>query len=199
MQPILTLGGRRFSVRTDRVGRDLALAPLEGAGSVRLELRGADGAAREDVVELSALLVGRDGSAVLARAPGAPTEVPVGDYRLGIVTARLADPRGGPAWSFVFSEAGPRADARWRSVDVGAELAFDPLGELDFRLRGQGILAPGGGLTVVCSLVTADGLRINTAYRGREAQSYGAGGLEAIVELVDGSGAVHASARSGFA
>lgn len=200
VQPILTFADERFAVRTDRLGSDLALVPLEGAGRVRLELASESGAPRTDVDELLALLVGRDGSAVLARAPGAPTEVPVGEYRLGMVTARIEADGGGAAWSFVFSEDFDDAQLRWRAVERDAELALDPLGELAFELHVPATqVSPGEGFGARLELRTHDGLRINTAYRGKEAPAWGGGGIHARVELLDGASIVRATASSGFA
>jgi hypothetical protein len=201
VQPILALDGGRFAVRSDRLGASLRFERLEGAGKLRLALPGADGAPRADLVDMQALLVGRDGSAVLARAPGAATEVPVGEYRLGMVTLRVADPARGQPWSYVFSSPDPGDKARWHAILKDAELALDPLGEFKFLLhvRPDGPIAPGDSLTLRPELYTVDGLLINTAYRGREAPAFSLGGLGAQVELVEARGRVLAVANSGFA
>lgn len=200
VQPILSLAGERFTVRTDRIGTDLALEPLEGTGRVRLELMGPEGVPRTDVDELQALLVGRDGSAVLASTVGGPTEVPVGEYRLGVVTARIKAAGGTGVWSFVFSEGFGGSELRWHEVAKDAELAIDPVGELAFRLVTMSpTTSPGGRLSARPTLHTADGLRVNSAYLGREAPAWGGGGLQATVELIDSGGTLRATASSGFA
>jgi hypothetical protein len=200
MQPILVLGDQRFALRSDRLGTSLRFDRLEGAGRVQLALPGKDGAPREDLVDLQALLVGRDGSAVLAHAPGAPTEVPVGEYRLGMLTVRLADPNDGQAWSYVFSSPGPEKP-RWIAVAKDADVSLDPLGELELELwaRPDEPLAEGDALTLRPGLTTVDGLYINTAYRGREAPAFSFGTLGATVELLDARGIVLTSGTSGFA
>lgn len=60
-------------------------------------------------------------------------------------------------------------------------------------------LAPGSGSGARLALRTGDGLRINTAFRGDEAMSWGRGALRAELELLDISGMVRARAHSGFA
>lgn len=200
VQPILALDGERFALRTDRLGASLRLERLEGAGQVRLSLRDSKGEPRQDIVDLAGLLVGRDGSAVLARAGAAATEVPVGEYRLGMVTLRLADAGHGQPWSYVFSTTEAGESTRWSAVADGGEIALDPLGELRFELecRPEGPLAPGDSLTLRPELFTLDGLLINTAYRGLEAPTFTFGSLGAELELVDERGGVLATARSGF-
>ena len=56
-----------------------------------------------------ATLVGRDGSAFGLTGDEAAT-VPVGEYRLGTVTATYRDPQGGQSWSFIFSDNGGKGD-----------------------------------------------------------------------------------------
>jgi len=200
MQPILVLGDERFALRSDRLGTSLRFDRLEGAGRVRLALPGPNGVQREDLVDLQVLLVGRDGSAVLAHAPGAATEVPIGEYRLGMVTARLADPNEGQAWSYVFSSPDPETP-RWIAVAKDEDVTVDPLGALDLELWPSpgAALAPGDSLTLRPGLTTVDGLYINTAYRGREAPAFSFGALNATIELVDARGIVLTSGTSGFA
>src|SRR5688572_7962504 len=57
VQPNLALDGERFALRSDRLGGSLRFERLEGSGKLRLELPGANGAPREDLVDLQALLV----------------------------------------------------------------------------------------------------------------------------------------------
>jgi len=59
--------------------------PVEGTGKARLALRRSPGL----VAELTATLVGRDGSAIGLFGAGAEATVPVGEYRLGTVTLAL--------------------------------------------------------------------------------------------------------------
>src|SRR5262249_50721540 len=92
---VLGLGGGRYAARSDELGRRLTLDPLEGTGTVRL----APGTFGGAVAEVSATLIGRDGSAVGLTGAGGEVTVPVGEYRLGTVTLALEAPDGGPRWN----------------------------------------------------------------------------------------------------
>ena len=202
VQPILSLDGKRYALRSDRLGKSMRFDLLEGAGRVQLVLPGPGGAPRTDVVDVQALLVGRDGSAVLARGPGAPTEVPIGEYRLGMVTLRIADPAKGDPWSYVFSETTSPDAATWRAVAKDSEITLDPMGELRFGIElspSVDAVVAGDGLTLRPRLHTGDRLLINTAYRGREAPAFGYGSLQATFVLQDETGTLLTSGTSGFA
>jgi hypothetical protein len=201
VQPILTVAGGRFACRTDRLGTTLALDPIEGTG--RVSIAPPTGVEAETIIETEVVLIGRDGASVVARAPGEPVEVPVGEYRVGTVTLRLADPDSGAPWSYVFTNDSGEARATWRAARMGETLALDPIGALDFHLalrEPEDALAPGKGGALELILRTGDGLRVVTCYRGREATSpYGPNGLRATVTVLDLEGEVLKTATSGFA
>jgi hypothetical protein len=194
---ILSVGGGRYAARSDEFGGRLALEPLEGTGTVRLA------AVRlgAPVAELSAMLIGRDGSAVGLAGAGGEATVPVDEYRLGTVTLALQDPAGGPRWGYVFSDNGRRGEPVWYRVARGAAVSIDPLGavELATGLDGSGPRKPGEDLDVRPRLYTGDGLLIVTCYRGTPTAPGGDDGPTAGIALSDGGGRTLATARSGFA
>ncbi len=191
--PILTLGDRRYAVRSDPLGRRLTVNRLEGTGTIRLA---AAGPLAPRVAEVSAMLVGDDGSAFAASGTAAGV-VPVGSYRLGTVTLSLTDPAGGPRWSFVFSDAYRRGEPTWYRVEKGGELTIDPVGALDFRtgLDASIRVEPGREIHLQPRLYTGDGLLIVTA--GRAGAS--AEGPTASITLGSPASARIDGARSGFA
>ena len=194
---VLAVMSGRFAVRSDEYGRRLSLDVLEGTGRVSLAL--ARSAAT--VLDLSATLVGRDGSAVGLRGTDAVT-VPVGEYRLSTVTLTLADPAGGPAWSYVFSDNGRRGELIWYKVVKDGTLAIDPIGRLEMALNLEAENAPpraDANLRVNPALYTGDGLLIVTAYRGSPTVTGSEDGPGAEVSLRDGAGRALSATRSGFA
>ena len=110
-------------------------------------------------VELSATLIGRDGSAVGLTGERAQATVPIGEYRLGTVTCAFEDARGGPRWNFVFSDIGRRGEARWYKVEQGDTAAIDPIGVLEFKTapkaRGRGAPVTISGFSLSFILATA--------------------------------------------
>ena len=89
---ILSIGDARYAVRSDPFGKRLSIEPLEGSGMVRLALEKRPGLPA--AVELSATLIGRDGSAVGLSGEPAQATVPIGEYRLGTVTCAFEDAAG---------------------------------------------------------------------------------------------------------
>lgn len=204
VQPILSLAGARWAVRSDRLGTGLALEALEGSARVGLALPEpeGEGAPQRVALDLQALLVGRDGSAHLARSPGAQVELPAGEYRLGMAILSLADPTGESPWTFVFSESGRRGPARWHAFEAEGSLALDPLGAAHFEVEWPelpGGIRPGLGFNAVPRLYSGDGLLVNLAHRGRSAPPSFMGGMHAVLELVDEQGHTLSQATSGFA
>jgi len=195
---VLPVAGGRYAARSDEYGRRLALEPLEGTGTLRLAFAAGPGAT---VAELSATLVGRDGSVVGLTGGGAEAVVPVGDYRLGTVTLSLDAPAGGPRWGYVFSDNGRRGEPVWYAVEKGGRVAVDPVGALELTtgLEGAGARGPGDDLTVRPRLFTADGLLIVTCYRGTPTTPGGDSGPGAGIALNDRDGRPLATAGSGFA
>lgn len=192
---ILNLGGARYVVRSDPLGTRLALEPLVGTGTVRLAFT------KSEAAELNATLVGRDGSA-FGLSANEPATVPVGEYRLGTVTATFNDPRGSQSWSFIFSDNGARGEPKWYAVARDGQVTIDPIGKLDMRvtladqIRTAG---PGDDLPLRPLLYTGDGLLINVAYRGTPVSPSAQEGLGAALTLATTDGTVLGSAHSGFA
>jgi hypothetical protein len=195
---ILNVGPARFAARSDEFGGRLVLEPLEGTGTVRLALRLAEPVR---VAELSAMLIGRDGSATLLTGATAEATVPIGAYRLGTVTLALEDPAGGPRWGYVFSDLERRGEPVWYDVGKGAMVAIDPLGRLALSspMESTGPHPPGDALSVQPRLYTGDGLLIVTCYRGTPTTPGSDDGPGAAIALVDAAGKRLQSARSGFA
>ncbi|MBX6316303.1 MAG: hypothetical protein IRY99_25840, partial [Isosphaeraceae bacterium] len=194
--PILAVGGQRYAVRSDTLGHRLELAALKGTGAMRLALKRP---AAAKVAEISALLVGCDGSAISLSGEG-ETIVPIGEYRLEMVSIVLDDPSGGPRWSFVFSDrGGRRGEPVWRPVGPGATLALDPIGPLELHtgLSPDATARPGDLVECRPQLYTGDGLLIVTAGRGTATAS--TEGPTAAIALETSDGHRLASARSGFA
>ena len=137
--------------------------------------------------ELHATLVGRDGSAFGLSASDLAT-VPVGEYRLGTVTATFNDPQGGESWSFVFSDNGAKGDPKWYNVGKDQQLAIDPVGVLDMELSvadKMKTVRAGEDISLQPLLYTGDGLLINVAYRGAPVSPRTQESLGAISTLVD--------------
>jgi hypothetical protein len=196
---ILTIGNARYAVHSDPFGQRLSVEPLAGSGTVGLALAKRQGLPA--AVELTATLIGRDGSAVgLSGAPAQAT-VPIGEYRLGTVTCAFEDAHGGPRWHFVFSDIGRPGEDRWYKVEKGGTTAIDPIGVLEFKTGTEG-MAPmrrGDNLRVQPQLFTGDGLLIVTCYRGDLANPTADDGTGAVIALATPDGRTLASAHSGFA
>ncbi|MEM1448378.1 MAG: hypothetical protein AAGI22_04655 [Planctomycetota bacterium] len=202
VQPILPFDGERYAMRSSRLGEDLAFERIDGTGFVRIEMPNGQGGPRADVLEAQVLLVGRDGSASLVRAPGAATEVPAGDYRPTMVTLRLAATKGGDPWNYVFSERYDPTEERWRSIAKDAELVIDPIGALEFSIAKVGDfdeIETGERFRAQLRLHTADRLLVTTVYRGRAAPTFGFGSARASLTLLGAGGRRLGAATSGFA
>ena len=102
---ILTIGDARYAVRSDPFGQRLSVEPLKGSGTVRLALANRPGLPA--AVELTATLIGRDGSAVGLSGERAQATVPIGEYRLGTVTCAVEDTHGGPRGTCVLRHRPP--------------------------------------------------------------------------------------------
>jgi hypothetical protein len=194
--PVLAVGGSRYAVRTDEHGSWLSLEPLHGTGTVRLAARPSDRKSR--VREVSATLVGRDGSAVSLGGTTPAAVVPAGEYRLAAVAVALDDPAGGPRWTFIFSDQGRRGPPLWHSVAKDDTLILDPIGSLELRtgLGKVGTVKSGGDLEFQPQLFTEDGLLIVSCARGTPASP---AGEESFAESVlAGKNNRVGSARSGF-
>jgi hypothetical protein len=196
--PVVTVGGTRYAVRSDPLGKHLDLGPLEGTGTVRLAVHPTGRGAR--VTELAATLVGRDGSVYSFGGTGVPAVLPAGEYRLATVTVTLDDAPGAARWTFVFSDNGARPDPRWYTVARGGSLTIDPIGTLSLH---TGLTAttvrPGRDLDFQPKLYTGDGLLIVACVRGVPGDAGGREGTCAESFLATADGGRLGSAQSGFA
>jgi len=188
--PILRIGGERWSVRSDRLGTNLAVERIEGVGRIRLDL--ADRVASA----MQVLLVSRDGGVATVRAADEPVDVPPGEYRIDMVTLVLEDPDGGQGWGFVFSGTGER----WFRVERDAEVPIDPIGEPRFHSgRNDEPLVPGETFSYRPWLTTEDNLLLNVAFRGGTDPRRRREVPGATIRLFAPDGELLESARSGFA
>jgi hypothetical protein len=196
---ILAIGGARYAIRSDPFGQRLSVEPLEGSGTVRLEL--ANRAGLPAPVELTATLIGRDGSAIGLSGNPAIATVPTGEYRLGTVTCAFADGRFDLRWTFVFSDIGRRGELRWHEVESDRTTAIDPIGKLEFRTGAEEMppAHPGDDLWIQPQLFTGDGLLIVTRYRGTPSDPADERGTGARIALATTDGQTLATANSGFA
>jgi hypothetical protein len=162
---------------------------------VRLALK------KGEAAELHATLVGRDGSA-FGLTGGEPATVPVGEYRLGTVTATFNDPQGGQNWSFIFSDNGSKPQAKWYSLGKDVQLAIDPVGamEMELSITDKAKTAKAGeDILLQPLLYTGDGLLINVAYRGTPVSPSAQENLGASITLATTDGQTLGTAHSGFA
>jgi hypothetical protein len=194
--PTLRVGSERYALRSDELGHRLAMERLEGTGTVRLTLNHED--SKTPGIEMAAMLIGRDGTAVPVSGLGRPVEVPIGEYRLNTLFIILPAGDGGRRWCYLFSKDRQR-EAVWYEVAKGETLALDPLGTLELTIEIEGNPAackPGERLTIFPLLHTRDGLLINTCYRGSEHTQ--ANQPKATVSLKSPNGIEFDSYQSGF-
>jgi len=197
---ILTLGEARYAVRSDELGKRLLLEPLEGTGTIKLVLNRPAGAPQ--LTELHATLIGRDGSAVGLEARAEGVMVPAGEYRVGTLWLALDDPRGGPRWSFIFSDDDGKPRPKWHKVENGGTIEIDPVGQLEMHtgleVNGKPVLA-GDDIPLRPKLYTGEGLSINTCFRGSPTTPGGDDGQGAEINLRGTGQQPLGVARSGFA
>jgi hypothetical protein len=199
--PILNLSGVRYALKSDRLGRELAIEKIEGAGRIRLRLPPqADGQPRKDVLGIQALLVGKDGSAVGVQGYDTAVEVPVGEYRIGMLRLEFEDAGHGEPWTFVFSEPGGH-DLNWHAVARDVEIVIDPVGKVEFDIGADSarVFAAGEKVAARPALHTGDGLLINTCYRGGTSEGWGFGGPASRVRILAAEGKLLEESSSGFA
>jgi hypothetical protein len=197
---ILNLEGARTIVRSDLLGARLQLDPLEGTGTLRLELKPNELNKSAKVAEMRATVLGRDGS-VFGLTGGEPTTVPAGEYRMGNLTIALEDAKSGEVWTFVFSDGMSSGEPRWYRVGKDAAVAIDPIGTPRFELRrfeSEAMARPGDDVSVRPALYTGDGLLIIVGYCGRPISPATQELLGSKIVLVKRDGQVVATANSGF-
>jgi hypothetical protein len=197
--PILQVGATRYAVRADALGERVAFEELEGTGTVRLAVQAPGLAGR--VQDLTATLLGRDGSVVTLRGRDAEATLPTGDYRLSVLTLTLTGPEGGLPWNFVFSDDGEPKKHRWHKVTKGGTQTIDPVAKVVLRtgVDDETTCRPGQTLAVQPQLLTGDGLLINTVYLGQSEDRAGYGGCRTGVVLATSDGGTLVSQSSGFA
>jgi hypothetical protein len=165
---VLPIGGERFAVRSDPQATRLALEPIAGTGALRLSFRRPELNGR--VANVQALLVGRDGSTVSLASLDADAPAPVGQYRVSVVVVTLTDPHGGLPWSFVFSDTfGNDKPPVWHTIEKDEVLAIDPIGDPVLKVEFAELLTTpkrGERVTILPRLYNAEGLLINSAFRG---------------------------------
>ena len=198
---VLNLEGSRYIVRSDQLGSRLAIDPLEGTGTLRLELSRKNPAVASSgkVVEMRATAIGRDGS-VFAMSGTEPVTVPVGEYRLASLTLSLDDAKTGQLWSFVFSDGLWSRGPCWYKVDKDAVVTIDPVGKPIFELRRDeaiSLVRPGDDIRLRPALYTSDGLLIVAAYCGAPI-SPATQELSPRLNLTKSDGQKVATAHSGF-
>lgn len=197
---ILALGQGRYAVRSDELGTRLRLEPLAGTGTIKLVLKRPAGV--PGLTELHATLIGRDGSAMGLEGQAEGVTVPAGEYRVGTLWLAFDDPRGGPRWSFIFSDDDGQPRHKWHKVEPGSTIAIDPVGQLEMHtgleLKGMPVRA-GDDIPLQPRLYTGDGLSINTCFRGSPATPAGDDGQSALINLRGTGQQPLAVARSGFA
>ena len=197
--PLLVLDGRRFAVRGDRIGNQIAFREVTQTGSLRLQWTPRDAAFR--IEKLYVLVVGEDGAAFTLSRPGQTQAVPVGRYALEVVSLVVRSSDSDRPLQFVFTRIFGGESERWHSVEADQTVPIHPFGELRFELSlgDEETVKPGQDITVLPRLLTADGLMLNGSWFGQadrlspESQ-YNA----ATVRLVDGNGRVLATGVSGF-
>ena len=195
--PLLMLNGSRFAVRGEVHGRRLTLEPITGTGTLRLAWTGSNSAT---VIDLTATLVGRDGSAATLSGNATETTLPSGDYRVSSVSITLRPTGGEEQWAFHFSDRGRATEPRWHTIAKDAALTLDPLGDLKLGLNFEGSnqrCRAGELVLVQPQLITRDGLTIVSSTCRPKSTSEPHGGF-AELQLAPADGEPLATARSGF-
>jgi len=196
--PLLTLGGERFVVRSDPLGKELSFAKLEGTGTVRLNLPALAGGEVED---MAVTLVSRDGIAATLQGKTAEATLPIGEYRCSTLLLTLKDRRSGQAWGYIFSD-NDALRQEWHPLAKDGVLTVNPVGNLVFTSPAgdAGTCVAGERLQFRPGLYTGEGLLITTVYFGRELRSGPIGnGPEAKIALLGADGRKLDETTSGFA
>lgn len=197
--PVQNIDGRRYAVRSDRMGNQFSLSEITGTGQLRIVTKLAEPAR---IVAFEAMIFSDDGSAYSLKQPDAPLSVPVGRYALGSVTMTI-DNGERDRWHFVFSRGGSVAKDDWIPVAAGEDVALEAFGEAKFvlNLSGPANSSPGEAITVNPRLYTQDGLLINLSCRGEHMGSYGSERFHnrCDIKLTTEGGDTLSAAQSGFA
>jgi hypothetical protein len=198
--PVQRIAGRRYAVRSDRLGKQFSLSEITGVGFLRIAVSKLPASAR--VIAFEAMVFSDDGSAYSLKDLNDPLPVPIGRYTLGSVTFTITTGEGEP-WHFVFSRSSSIGKDDWIAVAADEDVALEAIGKTRFELgvTPKGSVAPGDKMTVSPRLYTQDGLLINLSCRGRQIGNYVSERLHNLCEirLNSMSGDTLSSARSGFA
>jgi hypothetical protein len=136
-QPVLSLEGKRYAMRSDEAGTRLALDEITGIGKIVVKLETLPESFELKELELS--LAARDGSVYSARGSGEPIDVPPGEYATRALEMLLVHRESGERWYFDFARFYDPKEEHWQKVAASQELAIDPVGKLDFRLEGAAL------------------------------------------------------------
>ncbi len=198
--PVQTIEGRRYAVRSDRLGRRCTLSEITGVG--KLQVVAAHLAPSAKIINFEAMVFSDDGSAYSVQQPQSPLEVPVGRYTLGSVTLTIDNGDPEP-WHFVFSRSGSVDENDWINVDADQEVSLEAVGETRFTLTAgtSDVVKPGDAITISPRMYTTDGLLINLSCRGRRMGSFDSerSHNRCDLKLISADGKTVSSAQSGFA
>jgi len=168
LQPLLTLNGKRYAVKTDGTGTALRCEQIVGEGSVQFALTQIHTEARLKEIEIT--VVGRDGSAFAARTVDQPITLPIGDYALSMVRVVVVMKENeGAQWEFVFSKLDLSDQSIWHTVKRDQTTLVDPVGKMNLTFEWDDRDKPvpaGRQIHVRPILVTQDGLVINSGKCG---------------------------------
>jgi hypothetical protein len=164
--PIIRVNGQRLRVVADAAGERLVLEPVEGEGTLKLEI--ASLAPDVTVVEAEVMVWGADGSAFSLRELNKPHSLPVGKYTFGTVRVCTKADKSTNLWSFVFSRSSLSDKEDWYTVRADVETIADPVGELrfDLELPANPDVRPGDVVSVSPRIATVDGLLITGSRYG---------------------------------
>jgi hypothetical protein len=198
---IVQVEDRRYIVRSDWVGGRLSLEKLEGSGRLRLALP--KGIAKGDLLEIDALLMGRDGSIVKLDLTHDDVEAPVGEYSLCELSAVLKDRSGGEPWAFSFGREfhwTGMEKTRFYEVKANGRAEVRPFDKitLDAKLgKNKQQYRPDQTVAVQPIIKTADSMTLRSCYRSvRPDSSARHSGAE--IRLTAADGKVLDQATSGF-
>ena len=198
--PVLKLNGRRFAVRSDRLGERFALSEIKGIGKLRVNV--ASLSERAKIIAFEAMVFSEDGSAYSLKELNQPLEVPVGRYTLGSVTMTI-DNGAKDAWHFVFSRSDSIPEDAWTAVEANTDVAIEAIGKTQFSL-GVGDtnrVRAGDNIRINPTMHTERGLLINLSSRGRLMGSFDRERFHncCLVSIATTDGKKVGSAKSGFA
>ncbi|HZL90812.1 MAG TPA: hypothetical protein VFB96_20765 [Pirellulaceae bacterium] len=199
-QPVLSLEGQRYAMRSDEAGTRLALDEITGIGKIVVKLETLPESFELKELELS--LAARDGSVYSARGSSEPIDVPPGEYATRALSLLLVHRQSEERWYFVFSRYDSPREQDWHAVAAAKEISIDPVGKLDFRLEGAALeqkIPAGSEFRVEPGLYTQDGMLIQRCDEGAAdtTDSYSQG-RAAEVELMRTDGTVISRHTSGF-